>query len=1104
MASELQQFELLIKQLMSIDNNARGQAEAAFNSAVKQMPDRIVIFLLQLVRSSSEQHVRELCTILLRKTLVSKMTAPGGGEQIAENALQLWNQLSPQTQQTMKTELLLSIEHEQLTPVRKKLADTVSELALCLCTYLPAEEQLIDSQWPDLMPFLFRLSQSPNDEHRRSALDMFSKLCLYLGESIKGNAHLLKEILTKGLTDTQSLKVRLSALSATVSFIQLLDTPEEKLQFKDFTLLMFETVSAALNAQKQEEALEALQILVELADIEPTFMRPHIATVVNAMLTIANTAQLSPPIRQLGLEFLITLAEQRAGMVRKIPGFVQNLVPVILNFMIDLDEEWSLEEDDDEEDSENSNHVVGDECLDRLALALGGKTIAPILFQLVPSMLSHQDWKHRHTGLMAISLVGEGCERFLTPHLKDVLGMIVPHFSDQHPRVRWAACNTIGQMSSDFGPRIQSEFHSVILPCLVTVMDDKSHPRVQSHAASAIINFCEHCTQEILAPFLEGLLSKLGGLLQGGKRIVQEQAITAIAAMADVAKEGFLPYYDSFMPFLKTILANATSTEYRMLRGKAMECISLIAVAVGKDKFMPDAKDVINALLITQQSKLESDDPQISFLLQAWARICKAIGQDFVPYLDVVIPPLLGAASQEPDLTVTDEEGEAHQEGWQYIPVGDKRIGINTSTMEEKATACSMILQYVTDLQEGFFKYVEPVANALLPLTKFYFHDGVRSASVQTMPALLESVKIQMQKTGGTMQPVHTLFAHILVNILEAISAEVDMDIELVMIDALSECLDVCEFSCMNEVQITSLIDTVKKEMSERDERKAARLEERQGEDFDEEEAEKLEVENEKEEELLSQLAELLGKAVKYSGAAFLRPFSDSLLVSVLDLLRPDRPPLDRQVGICIFDDVVEFTGAASGPLLQHFLVPLAEYMIDSNPGVRQAAVYGIGLCAQHGGDQIAPLIEALMKRLGQVITHAESRTEENVHATENAISAWGKFCQFQGHRTDLTQALAHWISWLPVSQDVVEAKITYAQLCFFFENHHASLLGQGFANLRHVLNVIASVRNSNLVDDRTNQAFATILANLQRVVPEDVLNAAIAGLTPEQRAKLS
>ena len=54
--------------------------------------------------------------------------------------------------------------------------------------------------------------------------------------------------------------------------------------------------------------------------------------------------------------------------------------------------------------------------------------------------------------------------------------------------------------------------------------------------------------------------------------------------MADTAEEKFLHYYDRFMPNLKYIMQNALSSDYRMLRGKTIECISLIGLAVGKEK----------------------------------------------------------------------------------------------------------------------------------------------------------------------------------------------------------------------------------------------------------------------------------------------------------------------------------------------------------------------------------------------------------------------------------------------------------------------------------------------------------------------------------------
>lgn len=48
------------------------------------------------------------------------------------------------------------------------------------------------------------------------------------------------------------------------------------------------------------------------------------------------------------------------------------------------------------------------------------------------------------------------------------------------------------------------------------------------------------------------------------------------------------------MPYLKAILVNATDKSNRMLRAKAMECISLVGMAVGKEKFRNDAKQVIS------------------------------------------------------------------------------------------------------------------------------------------------------------------------------------------------------------------------------------------------------------------------------------------------------------------------------------------------------------------------------------------------------------------------------------------------------------------------------------------------------------------------------
>ena len=93
------------------------------------------------------------------------------------------------------------------------------------------------------------------------------------------------------------------------------------------------------------------------------------------------------------------------------------------------------------------------------------------------------------------------------------------------------------------------------------------------------------------------------------------------------------------------------------------------------------------------------------------------------------------------------------------ITLGDKRIGIKTSVLEEKATACNMLCCYADELKEGFYPwidqvrvqcfslgfyllklfsangaltglFVKQVAPTLVPLLKFYFHEEVRKAAV--------------------------------------------------------------------------------------------------------------------------------------------------------------------------------------------------------------------------------------------------------------------------------------------------------------------------------------------------------------------------------------
>lgn len=89
---------------------------------------------------------------------------------------------------------------------------------------------------------------------------------------------------------------------------------------------------------------------------------------------------------------------------------------------------------------------------------------------------------------------------------------------------------------------------------------------------------------QVCGDFIPQCLILFFQLIQKGTKLVLEQVVTSIASVADTAEEKFVPYYDLFMPSLKHIVENAVQKELRLLRGKTIECISLIGLAVGKDK----------------------------------------------------------------------------------------------------------------------------------------------------------------------------------------------------------------------------------------------------------------------------------------------------------------------------------------------------------------------------------------------------------------------------------------------------------------------------------------------------------------------------------------
>ena len=96
--------------------------------------------------------------------------------------------------------------------------------------------------------------------------------------------------------------------------------------------------------------------------------------------------------------------------------------------------------------------------------------------------------------------------------------------------MKYAACNALGQMSSDFAPRLQEQHHSQIVPALLVVLEESTNLRVKTHAGAALVNFCEPCPTDILVQYLPAIMPKLEGLLQLGLKEVSALSLPRYAS----------------------------------------------------------------------------------------------------------------------------------------------------------------------------------------------------------------------------------------------------------------------------------------------------------------------------------------------------------------------------------------------------------------------------------------------------------------------------------------------------------------------------------------------------------------------------------------------
>ncbi|CAA6660469.1 unnamed protein product [Spirodela intermedia] len=362
--------------------------------------------------------------------------------------------------------------------------------------------------------------------------------------------------------------------------------------------------------------------LVQLIEVRPNFLEPHLRNVIDYMLRANKDADEEVALE--ACEFWSAFCDANIPP-EALREFFPRLIPVLLSNMAYADDDEALVDAEDDESvpdrdedlkprfhtsrfhaSENSEEDDDEpvnvwnlrKCsaagLDILSNVFGDE-ILPTLMPLVETKLATSGdlaWKDREAAVLALGAVAEGCIKGLYPHLPGIIAFLIPLLDDKFPLIRSITCWTLSRYSKFIVQEyighqgIQEQFDKVLMGILRRILD--TNKRVQEAACSAFATLEEEAAEE-LAPRLEIILQHL------------------LCAFGKYQRRNLRIVYDA---------------------------IGTLADAVGAELNQPRYLDILMPPLISKWQQLANCDKDLFPLLECFISIVQALGPGFSQYAE--------------------------------------------------------------------------------------------------------------------------------------------------------------------------------------------------------------------------------------------------------------------------------------------------------------------------------------------------------------------------------------------------------------------------------------------------------------------------------------
>lgn len=1028
----VEQLVQCLKALTQPDTNTIRQAEAQLKPVLKN-PQCMPILWQVVANPQNDVAVRHVGAIVLRKRL------PGhyGSSSFDAAAKMQWQQ-----------QVLHALATETNRPVRTGLVGIVAALANVDAT----------AQQP-LLEFLAAASRETTSPAPRELCflllqEMTDTVGMHWKEHMPSLLELFKATLTNPQEDAMVHKAAVKAVGQLMSFWA--DEPEMEVMAPLLPLVL---QVAAMHTNDEDFLAVVLDVLYDLAYSPAGALQPHMPLTIEFALECLRNRNLELRVRDAAALVIATTAEAKPKSFGKNARMLGAVLDTLFLLMQESSESgagalfesnpaWrqDLEADNalhDEEADSPTETSMAQGTLDMLACEIPKKYIwQPALSRCLGRMDDRDNAQTRKAGVAGLGVIAEGCSEPLMANLAQVLPYVIRAAQDPSPAVRECACFCLGQLSEHCQPDIL-QYSAQILPVVFGLLDDQSIA-VQATSCYVLEMFCERLEPAAVRPLLDPLVRKLAIMLEGTtKRSVQEMAVAALAATAVAAEEEFTPYMPAIAQLL-TPLLQLTEPHLYSLRGRALECMGHMGIAVGRDTFRPFFPDTMRCAM--EGLTFDSSDLQ-EFAFAVFANLAKVMKEEFAPALPELVSFLITVIEQdEGQLKAPEEEEEAEYTGLDDSDDEDENgnlvYHVRTALFDVKKGAITALGEMAAHSGTAFCPHLESSMQVLQKAASNW-HPLIQAEVADALPSLIipsiaayHNGEIEWKKgdvnTNVLSQHTQALVAAVLNEEMTLLQND-DKDTVAKACEGIQSVIELCGPSALVPV-LDMLLKAALEFLT-----KQANCQEADGRYGE------LPDDDDDHDGVMQAACDLIGAFCRVLGGHFAQ-YLPQFLPAICEYAKSFRPPSDRAMAVgCLSEIAQELPGPAIFEYWKTVFLPaVLAGLADPDENVKRNAAFCAGLCCESLTDKAIPDYPSILQGLGSVFSLGEQRSIQQsdpaAACIDNAAAAVARMVMAAPQAVPMDQVLPVFLRALPLKTDMTENETVYTCLLGLQQMKHPTL----------------------------------------------------------------